>query len=95
VTRAQQPEDAIAQEPGRQQRPLPRTVAGLEAMYTAAFSGLIKDIQRSVVPALRVRIPAIPASAFKLPRIQPSVVPTVQKDITRQVTAALEAVLRV
>ncbi len=92
MTSAGQPDDATAQEQPGQQRPVP--VAGLDALYTAAFSGLIRDIQRSIAPALRVRIPAIPASAFKLPRILPPVLPTVQLDITRQLTAALEPVLR-
>jgi hypothetical protein len=60
---------------------------------------MIRDLQRSIVPALRVRIPAIPASAFRMPpirvpQIQLPAIPTVQLDVYRQFAASLEPVLR-
>jgi hypothetical protein len=71
----------------------------LDALYTAAFSGVIRDIQRSIAPALRVRIPPIPASAFRvppirLPQIKMPAIPTVQVDVYRQFAASMEPVLR-
>lgn len=90
MTNTDEPDHTSPEE--QPQQPLP--VSGLDALYTAAFSRMIKNIQRSIAPALRVRIPAIPASAFKLPRLQPPVVPTVHADVTRQLAAALEPVLR-
>lgn len=92
MTSADELDDMPPEEQPEQQWPLP--VPGLDALYTAAFSGMIKNIQRSIAPALRVRIPAIPASAFKLPRVQPPAVSKVHRDVTRQLAAALEPVLR-
>src|SRR5947199_3152169 len=42
---------------------------GFDAVYTAAFSKIIKNIQRNLAPAWRVTIPVIPPIAFKLPPV--------------------------
>jgi hypothetical protein len=91
VTDPDQP-DLEAGEAWREQSSVP--VTGLDALYTAAFSGVIRDIQRRIAPALRVRIPAIPAAAFKLPQIQLPAISTMQLDVYRQFAASMEPVLR-
>ncbi len=95
MTDAEQPENPGVEEACEDPQPVV-PVTGADALYTAALSGMIRDLQRSLAPALRVRIPALPASAFRMPPIRlPQVqMPTVQLDLYRQFAASLEPVLR-
>ncbi|MFF0822035.1 hypothetical protein ACFYUR_16830 [Micromonospora haikouensis] len=98
MTDAKQPENPGDVEPGEDPQPVV-PVTGADALYTAALSGMIRNLQRSLAPALRVRIPAIPASAFRmppirLPQVQIPAIAALQQDIYRQVAASLEPVLR-
>ena len=94
MTGTDQPEDSGGGgEPvERQQSWVP--VTGADALYTAALSGVIRDIQRTIAPALRVQIPAIPASAFQIPQIQLPAIPIMQLDVYRQFAASIEPVVR-
>lgn len=95
MTDPERPNVGAGGDEAAQQQPVV-SVTGADALYTAAFSGLIQDMQRSIAPALRVRIPPIPAAAFKLPPIRlPQIqVPTVQLDFYRQFAVSIEPVLR-
>jgi hypothetical protein len=86
MTDAEEPGDT-ADDESAEDRPVP--FSGFDAVYTAAFSKVIKNFQRSIAPALRVQIPAIPAAVFKLPPL-----PKIELDFYRQFAASIEPVLR-